>query len=52
MEKKLLKIFFTIIIIYLLIIFYVLIDFHNDYMCSTGQDLKWFDIFKCSKYIQ
>lgn len=50
MKEKILYILLIIIVICFLINIYILIDFHNDYICSTGGNPRWFDIFDCFKY--
>lgn len=43
-------IFFILIILGLFI--YELIDFYNDYQCSTTNDLEWFLKNNCMRYIK
>ena len=40
------------IIMILLGIFWQIIDFYNDYKCSTSQDINWFMENNCIRYVE
>lgn len=40
------------IIIIIMAIVYQIIDFYNDYQCSTSQDINWFMENNCIKYVE
>ena len=42
MEDKILILLSMIIVIFAFILLWILIDFYNDYQCSTTQDIKWY----------
>ena len=33
-------------------IIYEIVDFYNDYQCSTSQDLNWFMENNCMRYVE
>ena len=33
-------------------IIYKIVDFYNDYQCSTSQDINWFMENNCIKYVE
>lgn len=45
-----LMILLSIIGIFMCIIIAILIDFHNDYQCSTTNSLKFWETHNCDKY--
>lgn len=38
-------------VIFAFILLWILIDFYNDYQCSTTQDIKWYVDNNCIRYI-
>lgn len=42
---------FIKIVIFAFILLWILIDFYNDYQCSTTQDIKWYVDNNCIRYI-
>lgn len=40
------------IIIIIIAIVYQIIDFYNDYKCSTSQDINWFMENNCMRYVE
>ena len=42
-QKWILIILFFIFMLLFIIFIYELIDFHNDYVCSTTKNLEWFN---------
>lgn len=40
------------IIMILLGIFWQIIDFYNDYKCSTTKDINWFMENNCMRYVE
>lgn len=49
-QQWMLIITLTIFVIVFTIFVYELIDFHNDYVCSTTTSLEWFNTHNCIKY--
>ena len=33
-------------------IIYEIVDFYNDYQCSTSQDINWFMKHGCMRYVE
>lgn len=33
-------------------VIYEMIDFYNDYQCSTSQDINWFMENNCMRYVE
>lgn len=33
-------------------IIYEIVDFYNDYQCSTSQDINWFMENNCMRYVE
>lgn len=50
MKEYILNFLMVVIIILLFLLFYLMIDFYNDYKCSTTTDIKWFNENNCIKY--
>lgn len=34
------------------LVIYEMIDFYNDYQCSTSQDINWFMENNCMRYVE
>ena len=49
-KEKILLTSFVILVIVSTILVYILIDFHNDYVCSTTTNIEWIESHKCLKY--
>ena len=49
-QKWILIILLFIFMLLFIIFIYELIDFHNDYVCSTTKNLEWFNTHNCKKY--
>ena len=50
LQQWILVISFVVFVIICALFVYVMIDFHNDYVCSTTTNLKWFETHNCVKY--
>ena len=50
LQQWILIILFSIFIVICALFVYEIIDFHNDYVCSTTTNLEWFDTHNCIKY--
>lgn len=50
-QKWILIILFFIFILLSIIIIYELIDFYNDYVCSTTTNINWYNTHNCIKYL-
>ena len=49
-EQWILVISFILFVIICALFVYTMIDFYNDYVCSTTTNLKWFETHNCIKY--
>lgn len=50
LEYAIFVILITFIIVFTIIVIYVLIDFKNDYKCSTTSDSNWYIEHNCMRY--
>ena len=50
-QKWILIILFFIFILLSIIFIYELIDFYNDYVCSTTTNINWYNTHNCIKYL-
>lgn len=50
LQQWILVISFVVFVIICALFVYEMIDFHNDYVCSTTTNLEWFDTHNCIKY--
>ena len=49
-QQWILIISFVVFVIICAIFVYELIDLHNDYVCSTTNNVEWFNTHNCIKY--
>lgn len=49
--KVLLVLLSVSLLIYVIWIVYILVDFYNDWKCSTTTDINWFIENNCQKYM-
>ena len=50
LQQWILVISFVVFVIICALFVHVMIDFHNDYVCSTTTNLEWFETHNCIKY--
>ena len=50
LQQWILVISFVVFVIICALFVSVMIDFHNNYVCSTTTNLEWFETHNCIKY--
>lgn len=50
LQQWILVMSFVVFVIICALFVYIMIDFYNDYMCSTTTNLEWFKTHNCIKY--
>lgn len=50
-EAKILLVLLAVVLLISAIWVYILVDFYNDWKCSTTTDIKWFIENNCQRYM-